>query len=101
MELQVNSVSSQLVSHNSKNKVLVAEISDLGLANFDRLYDDAADVGFELVHPENGNRTRWALEKEIRAPLEGELMGWVFKPTPESIRKQPVLAGYSFRLIND
>jgi hypothetical protein len=89
------------ISHDASKKLLIAEISDLGLHGFDRLYDDACDVGFALRNPRTGNVTRWALATEVRDPRENELLGWMCVPCSESIRKNPKLAGYSFNIIND
>jgi hypothetical protein len=89
------------ISHSRELKLMTAEISDLGLKSFDRLYDDAVDVGFALRNPKTGNVTRWALATEVRCNVENELLGWMFVPCSESIRNNPVLEGYSFNIVND
>jgi hypothetical protein len=49
-----------------------------------------------------GNITRWALADEIRSnDADNEVMGWYFIPTPESLRRNPVMEGYCMTLIND
>jgi hypothetical protein len=102
MELQVEVVNSKAFTHHPATKRLVAEISDIQLGGFDRLYDDAADVGFALRNPKTGNVTRWSLADEVRTGgADNELLGWYFKPTPESLYKNPALAGYCMTLIND
>jgi hypothetical protein len=100
-QLEVNTVSSAGIGHGATAKILVADISDLGNPRFERLYDDACDVGFALRNPKTGNVTRWALETEVREPRENELLGWYFSPTPETVRRNPELEGYSFSLTND
>lgn len=99
MQLNVVQINSSLFNHFPKTKRLVAEISDIQLLNFQRLYDDAADMGFALRNPKTGNVTRWAVAKEVRN--DGEIMGWSLVPTPESIQRQPVLEGYCITLLND
>ena len=100
MQLNVVQVNSSLFSHFPKTKRLVAEMSDICVRGFQRLYSDAADVGLALRNPKTGNVTRWALSTEVR-DNEGEVLGWYLIPTSESIRRQPVLEGYCISLIND
>jgi|WetSurMetagenome_2_1015567.scaffolds.fasta_scaffold730332_1 hypothetical protein len=101
MQLNVTQYSSESISHSKKNTLLIAEASDIGFRGLERLYDDACDVGFALRNPRSGNVTRWALKEAIVDPREGELLGWMMVPTPESIRKQPELKDYQLNLIND
>jgi hypothetical protein len=102
MQLQVSLVPNTAFTHNVQAKTLVAEISDLQLNKFDALYDDACDVGFAVRNSKTGNITRWALADEIRSnDADNEVMGWYFIPTPESLRRNPVMEGYCMTLIND
>lgn len=102
MQLNVVQFNSAVFSHFPAAKALVAEISDLGAGNpFQRLYDDAADIGFALVNKKSGNVTRWTLSETLRDPIENEVSGWTLVPTPETLRFDPKTAGYTIRLIND
>lgn len=101
MELPVTQYSSEGISHSARRGVLVCEASDINLRGFEPLYDDAADIGLALVNPRSGNVTRWHLAETVRHPAEGDILGWKLKATPEAVRKQPELAGYEFRIIND
>lgn len=101
MQLQVTEYSSKGITHCAKNKLLIAEISDMQLRRFECLYDDAADVGLALRNPHNGNVTRWSLLDEIRDPKENELLGWMLTPTPETVHAQPAVKGYQLNIIND
>ena len=101
MQLNVTQVNSALFTHNPKAKTLVAELSDLMITKFFPLYDDAADVGFAIRNPKTGNVTRWAVSNEIRDNVENELLGYKLVPTPESVRAQPVMKGYTMTLLND
>ena len=101
MLLNVVQINSSLFSHFPKTKRLVAEISDIHVSRFDRLYDDAADVGFAIRNEKTGNVTRWTLSNEVRDNVENELVAFNLVPTPESIRAQPILKGYTMTLLND
>lgn len=100
-QLDVTKYSSEGISHSARNTLLVTEASDIGLRGFEQLYDDACDVGIALMNPRNGNVTRWYLLETITDPHEGEVLGWILKPTPESIRKQPELKEYQLNIVND
>jgi hypothetical protein len=100
-QLEVPSYSSESLSHSAAKGLLIGEASDLGYRGTGQLYDDACDVGLALVNPRTGNVTRWGLKEEVRCPREGELLGWMFVPTPETVRKQPELRDYQFNLVND
>jgi hypothetical protein len=101
MLLNVVQINSALFTHNPKAKTLVAELSDIQVKGFQPLYDDAADVGFAIRNPKTGNVTRWAVSNEIRDNVENELLGFKLVPTPESVRAQPVMQGYTMTLLND
>lgn len=100
-QLEVTRYSSEGISHSAHRGILVCEASDIGLRRFEPLYDDACDVGISLINPRTGNVTRWFLSETLKDPVEGETLGWVLKPTTETIRKQPELANYQFRILND
>lgn len=94
--------SSQNVDHSEQQRRLQVEASTLGLRpghQFDRLHDDACDVGIVLQNPRTGNLTRWAHKEDI--DWAGEVGGWVFVPCPETLRKQPELEGYTLTIFND
>ena len=101
MLLNVVQINSALFTHNPKAKTLVAELSDIQVKGFQQLYDDAADVGFAIRNPKTGNVTRWAVSNEIRDNVENELLGYKLVPTPESVRAQPVMQGYTMTLLDD
>lgn len=101
MQLAVTQYSSEGLSHSAQKALLIGEASDIGFRGLERLYDDACDVGLALVNPRTGNTTRWYLQQEIRCARENELLGWMLRPTPETVQKQPELKGYQFNLVND
>jgi len=99
-QLEVTGYSSDGLSHNAARRVLVCEASDIQFKGFEPLYDDAADVGLALVNPRTGNVTRWYLSETVTIPDDG-VCAWTLKPTPETLRKQPELQDYQFRILND
>ena len=100
-QMDVTKYSSEGISHSVNKALLVTEASDSGLRGFEPLYDDACDVGIALINPRSGNVTRWYLLETITDPREGEVLGWMLKPTTESIWKQPELKDYQLNIIND
>lgn len=101
MLLNVVRINSALFTHNPKAKTLVAELSDIYVKEFQRLYDDATDVGLAIRNPKTGNVTHWVVSNEIRDNVENELLGYKLVPTPESIRAQPIMNGYTMTILND
>lgn len=93
-------VSSGIFSHNAAAKSLTAEISDTGIIRFERLYNDANDMGFELHNPKTGNTTRWALSTEHR-DNEQDVTHWTFVPCPWTVLGNPAAKGYTLTLFND
>jgi hypothetical protein len=100
-QLQVTRYSSEGISHSEAKSLLITEASDIGLRGFDRLYDDACDVGLELVNPRSGNVTRWYVVDTVVDRRENEVLGWMLKATPETVRKQPELKDYQLNIAND
>jgi hypothetical protein len=90
---------------NMKGKgILIADASDIGMkpgAQFDRLYDDACDVGILLRSHKTGVVTRWSLLDTVRDTRENEILGWMLVPTFETLHKHPQLRGYQLNLTND
>ena len=100
MQLSLTEVNSALFTHNPKAKTLTAEHSDLGSPEFKRMYDDACDEGLALRNKLTGNVTRWVLAYGQRDE-EGDLVGWVLHPAPESLRANPAISGYKIVIFND
>ena len=98
--LKVNTVLSDRFSHDVEDKIISCEISTLNNVKFTRLYDDACDLGLELLNPKTNNRTRWYLQKE-EILFSGEVAGWIFRPCPESENGNQNMAGYKMIIWND
>lgn len=79
--------------------LLVAEISELGLREFERIYPDACDEGVTVA----GNRHEIAIAFYVEdADMNGdEIGGWRLRPTPESVRRVPEVRDVRMLIIND
>lgn len=93
----MQSYSSSLFSHDASTKTLVSEASTLQLRRFDRLYQDACDVGLELFNEKTESTSRWYLEETIRQ--EGDVIEWVLKPCGHNLSDKQL--GYRMVILND
>lgn len=93
-----------LVRYPAQGK-LVVEASDLGLRpghQWERLYDDACDVGIALLSHRTGTVVRWYLQEgETVTDAEGEVVCWKLRPCSESLRLNPDVAHYTLHILND
>lgn len=65
-----------------EHRELVADISDLGKGDpFQRLYDDACDIGFSIRSHHTGRVVVYALHR-VKKDCEGDVLCWTFKPIP-------------------
>tara|TARA_R110000868_G_scaffold176057_4_gene413406 strand:- start:523 stop:834 length:312 start_codon:yes stop_codon:yes gene_type:complete len=103
MKLQLNEpISLDLFTHNKETRSFVTEASDLG--NFDlfqRIYDDASDVGFLICNPNTGRTILVILSKELADYENNEVHGWEFTPCNDDARSYPNLRDYKFIIYND
>lgn len=99
MQLHITPHSSSKFTHNSRKKLLTADISDIS-NKFEQLYDDACDIGIALYNEGTRSVSYWHTG-ELLKDREGELVGWVLRPTPETMRKCPATVGYTIRILND
>jgi hypothetical protein len=82
---------------------LVGEASEMGIRpghQWERLYDDACDVGIALQSHKTGVTTRWYL-LDTERDAEGDITCWKFRPCSESARKSPEIAAYTLVILND
>jgi len=69
---------------------------------FQQLYDDACDTGIAIRNRKTGNITVWYCTSEDGIRDAGdEVTHWEYKPTPETLRKFPRLAGWVVNVWND
>lgn len=83
--------------------LMFAEASTLGFRAGEvpggQLYDDACDEGITLISHRSGARSHWY---RTAAVIEcGEVISWVYKPAPETVRKHPKLADWEVQILND
>jgi hypothetical protein len=90
-------------SISPEHKNFVAEASDLGFkpgqSPYGLLYDDACDAGLTLTNPLTGASTHWMLSQEDTD--EGDIVAWIYKPLPETLRKFPKLQHWEVHILND
>ena len=102
MKLKLRSpISVNRFLHIPHSKVYTTEASDGGKSyNFwQRIYDDACDVGFQVINPGTGVVITVTQATELS---DGdEITGWEFTPTYEDIQRNPKLEGYKFVIYND
>lgn len=101
MRLQLRQVPSSDFSVDRANKSIFGEYSSFrgSCALVSRVYDDACDLGFEIVCSRNGNVSTWILQREIRQ--EGDLVASEFAPSNETVAQFPALSAYTLTLFND
>lgn len=77
---------------------LSAEASDLQLRRFERLYDDACDIGIAIAGAA-GTLTFYLAETDTDG--EGDITFWRLAPTPETLRRKPDLRDLRVIIFND
>jgi hypothetical protein len=78
----------------------MVDISDLGLSfNFDRIYNDACDVGLILVSDKTGDAATFYLHDVVKE--DGDVIYWFLLPTSETIREFPRLKTSKIKIWND
>ncbi|NBR07289.1 MAG: hypothetical protein EBT92_16205 [Planctomycetes bacterium] len=103
MKLRLNSpISLEQFTHNKDSRSFVADASDFGNFNFfQRIYDDAADVGFTICNPKSGRSILVTLFQELADYENNEVHGWEFTPSEHDVRLYPLLKNYKFVIFND
>lgn len=94
-------VSIDTFTHDSSKKCFTAEASDIGDAQlFQRIYDDACDLGFLVCNPDTNQSILVTLAHE-HTDEEGEIESWVFLPDDVALKAHPKLKNYKFLIYND
>lgn len=88
-----------------ERKELAAYISDLEANNpsrqvYSRVYDDACDEGFVIMSERTGKAAVFHQDGELLTG-DGELEATYLRPTRDTLRKMPQLAGWKVTVIND
>ena len=94
-------VSSQLFDWNSDRRIFVAESSDLPTDfRFESVYQfGATQAGFTMVSDASGDAVRFVMSSIDKSG--GDVAGWRFVPSRDSIKRIPKLAGVTALIIND
>ena len=96
----MNRVSSEAFTYHKPTKTMVCEISDLGKSfRFSPVYPDACDVGFIMESHRTKKEVVFSVSEEVI--VDGDILSWELKPTPESLRKAPEVTGLRVTIFND
>lgn len=100
-ELNINpiSVEKSMFTIDKITKTLVCEASTIRFGRLIRLYKDAIDVGVILTNRDTMKTTRWYWEQDVMC--NDDIIAWILKPCPESVRKCPSIADYTLHILND
>jgi hypothetical protein len=93
-----------LFQANRDKKTLSVDVSQLAPATrdpFERLYRDTYDRGFILTG-KSGREASFYISRVIRSlDADAEILCWNMKPTMETLRAMPELAGWTITVYND
>lgn len=67
---------------------------------FAPIYDDACDVGFQIVSEKSSQVATFFLAYTQR-DAEGDIQMWTMYPVPETVRSMPQLKGAVINIFND
>ena len=85
-------------------KVLLAEASDVTAGGTRPLVfaldKPASRYGLNVVSPKTGKRAVFVLVKR-HLDEDGDVRWWDLVPSPETLKHQPALAGFTLRIFND
>ena len=84
---------------NRSTRVFAAEISEVP-AVLRQMFSDSMDLGFAMVSAKTGKLAYFTLVCAER-DREGDMITWVFEPTPTSLWQNPGLDGVVVIVFND
>lgn len=87
-------------SHDRATNTFTAWAAELGSYAFKRLYEDAVDIGFEIVSCKTGSVSTFYVEEEHRDD-DNDVTHWTMKPTAATVRNHPLLADAKVIVFND
>lgn len=95
MRLPLTTLNSSLFTY--RKKLFVIEASDLyGFDINRRIYDDAVDVGFEMVSERTGAKMVFCFSKIIK-DVEGEIVAFEYVPADYNL----MIKGIKVHVLND
>ena len=93
-------ISSKQFSVDRVKQTLTAEISELGVRPFVRMYSDACDEGIEIYSDKTGKVSRWVIQ-ETCYDDDGDITCWKLEPTGGSLAHDISLATWTMKIFND
>ena len=91
----------KMFTHVKETKTFVCDHSDLlRYPIFQKIYNDAMDIGFQVKNPKSNQTILVLFSKELLGP-EDELVGAEFLPSDADVEKFPSLKNYKFVIYND
>lgn len=101
MKLQHEPIPSDKFTYDRTTRTFSAEASDFpNHAPFQRLYDDAVDVGFTMKSTKTGAEVVYTME-QVHRDGEGETTHWTFVPTRESYNRHREAVNTKVVVFND
>jgi hypothetical protein len=86
--------------YNRDTMQLIADVSDLGVDPFERVYGDACDVGIRIVSVRTGRSVMFVVHQEVR-DAEGDILYWILKAVRDPRQQEPVLQLLTVKVFND
>ena len=96
-------VSTNNFSYNPATKMFFAEMSMLDHQKIDvleTLYPETGEQGFKMLSAKTNKQIDFVLEL-IDREADGDLRGWIFKPSVGDIFANPELANVKVMVVND
>jgi len=94
--LRIPSHSTSLFTWDSESSTFVIEASSLPRPMCNQVWDDAADLGFNLISEKTGDAIEVFLMKELK-DAEGDVLYWQFEPGLKSRQRGKFIV----RVFND
>jgi hypothetical protein len=103
MKLPIIIFSWKQFTFSSDGKTLISEASDLENRHLQSLYNDACDRGFSVQFERKGGHIEVItfVMSEVMKSDEGEVTGWNYIVSSESVRKYPEYVGTKAIVFND
>lgn len=87
-------------SYQPHTRTFISDVSDLGPQVFERIYDDACDVGVQLVSAKTGKVIPFLMNDEVR-DFDNDILRWNFVVEPTYARRNPSIADLKVVIFND
>lgn len=78
-------INTRELTWDSQRRWFIAEASELPQPG--RIWDDAADIGYELISHRTGEAVLFYLHKEIR-DRDGDIEAWIYRPVRTEVEAE-------------